>query len=83
VTKTRRKRSLRGRILAVLGESDIPMATPDIVVLCAYGLTYPRNRVWVCLKRLLELGLVVRGRGVAPGRWPDRPLPVATWRLAR
>lgn len=50
--------SLSERILAVLGESPIPVSTPDLILLCAAGLSLPRSRVWTELYHLEKNGFV-------------------------
>lgn len=48
------------RILKLLGESDIPCSTPEMIAILATGLSYPRSRVWVELRKLERAGLVKR-----------------------
>lgn len=54
--------TLSQRLLAVLGESPLPMRTPDLVTTCAAGLSHPRQRVRVALLELERGGLVRRVR---------------------
>lgn len=52
--------SLPRRLLAELGESHLPVSTPDLIALYATGDSFPRQRVWMALKRLMRRGLVVK-----------------------
>lgn len=52
--------SLARRLLAVLGESSLPVPTPDLIAMLATGKTHPRSRVWDELRRLEKSGLVER-----------------------
>ncbi len=54
------KRKLASRILSVLRSSPLPVSTPDIVLLCAFGK--PRSRVWKALNSLRRNGLVSASR---------------------
>jgi hypothetical protein len=73
--------TLPEHLLAVLGESPLPVPTADLVALTAAGKSHPRNRVWAALRNLLRAGLVRRDTAVRP-RCNGRPQPVTLWRLA-
>jgi hypothetical protein len=75
-------KSLAQRILAVLGESAVPVSTPALVVLCACELSNARSRVWSELRELLAAGLVARaGKSLSRGDRRARDYAVTTWRL--
>jgi hypothetical protein len=71
------KNTLASRILAVLGNAEFSVSTPELCVRCAGGLSHPRRRVWSDLVRLERSGLVVKvtskngknHRGPRPVRW--------------
>lgn len=73
--------TLSRRILKELGSSPIPISTPTLVLLTAFGKSNPRGRVWSVLSRLRRAGVVEKcGTGKFPG---DRRTVTATlWRLA-
>lgn len=50
--------TLRERIMGVLRESQQPIPTSDLAVLCAPRLSFSRQRVWVVLRHLLGAGIV-------------------------
>lgn len=50
--------TLPERILSVLGESALPVPTPDLVAITDCGRPHHREQVWVCLRKLRAGGLV-------------------------
>ncbi len=64
--------SLPNELLKTLEESPIPVATADLIAICATGKTFPRQRVWVELRKLVTAGMIRKivsdnhcsGRGV-------------------
>lgn len=71
------------RILAVLGESPLPISTPDLTDLVAAGLSCPSQRVWVTLRALRKKGLIVNEWGRSRKARTDQDgQRVAMWRLA-
>ena len=85
-----KRESLSGRILSVLGESPIPVATPDLIAIVATGLSHPRQRVHTQLGRLYRAGKIQCQPGVAirtreatktPGSQHDWNYRVMRWKL--
>lgn len=74
--------SMPERILSVLSESPLPVPTPDLVTICAAGLSNPRARVWAALRKFASAGLVAKVPGVSracEGRGANQWC--AAWRL--
>ena len=69
--------SMSQKILAVLGESPLPISTPDLIAIVAEGMSYPRSRVWTQLRAMLKSGLVTKEYQIRKGS-----PPVAIWKLA-
>ncbi len=82
VARHAREPSLSQRILAVLGESPLPVSTPDLVLLCGDGFAHPRAQLWNELRVLLAAGLVAKAGKL---RRRDEPwMRAATlWRVTR
>lgn len=78
--------TLAQKILRVLDESPLPVGTPDMVLLTAFGLSYARGRVWMELKKLEAAGMVACDREAGHSRVTEGHGAngrVTLWRLAR
>ncbi len=76
-----RKGKLPSRILKVLGQSPLPITTPDLTALVATGLSHPRQRVWDALRELEGRDLVVRERTARGRDSLNRGNVVVLWSL--
>lgn len=75
--------TLPQQILSVLGESPIPVSTPDLVLIQGDGMNNARQRVWIELQKLYHKNLIQKAKArsrVAEGRGSNQR--VAIWRLA-